>query len=166
MQKILLCLSIAIALLSSIVVTEGIGEKLNLRFKNNGDGIVTDLKTGLMWTKDANLPRDTFTFREAVDYVAGMNDGNQANFGYTDWRLPYLSELQSLIDYTMHTRWGHMLPSGHPFQNVKSLRFNNRSSATYLTNTDFSWFVSFYCRLVGHNVNSCYGYVWSVRDSQ
>ena len=166
MKKILIWFSIAIVLLFGIVFAEENSEKLNLRFKDNGNGTVTDLKTGLMWTKDANLTGDTLIFREAVDYVAGMNEESHANFGYTDWRLPYLSEFQNLIDYTSYTRWGHMLPSGHPFQNVKSLKFNDSRFATYLTNTDSAWFVFFYCGLVGHNTNYCYGYVWPVRGGQ
>jgi len=166
MRKMIIHISIAIVLLSGIVFAEKTGGKLNRRFNNNGDGTVTDLKTGLMWTKNANLPGDTLTFREAVDYVAGMNEGNRANFGYTDWRLPYLSELQSLIDYTRYKRQAHMLPLRHPFRNVQSLGFNDRSSATYLTNNDFFWFLSLYCGLVGHNVESCYGYVWPVRGGR
>lgn len=136
------------------------------RFKDNGDGTVTDPKTSLMWTKDANPTGDTMVFHQAFDYVEGMNEGKHPNFGYTDWRLPNLIELRSLIDYTKYTRKGHELPSGHPFQNVQSLRFNGRRSVTYLSNSDYSWFVSFYCRLVGHNVKSCYGYVWPVRGGQ
>jgi len=166
MQKILMYFSIAIVLLSGVVFAEETSGKLNIRFKDSGKGTVSDLKTDLMWTKDANLPGDTLTFREAVDYLAGMNEGNYENFGYIDWRLPYLSEFQSLLDYTKHTKWGYMLPSGHPFQNMKSLNFNNRSSPTYLANNDFYWFFFFYCGLVGHNVNSCYGYVWPVRGGQ
>ncbi len=166
MVKILIYLSIGIALFYSTVNAQETSKKLNLRFKNNGDGTITDLKTGLMWTKDADLLGDTLTFGEALDYIAGTNEGNNANFGYNDWRLPYLSELQSLIDYTKNTNLGHVLPSGHPFQNVQSLRLNDRSSATYLTNTDFPWLVSFYCGFVGHNVKSCYGYVWLVRKAQ
>ena len=136
------------------------------RFKDNGDGTITDPKTGLMWTKDANLPGDTVIFHQAFSYVKGMNEGKYPNFGYTDWSLPTLHELRSLIDYTKFTRWGHELPSGHPFQNVQSLRFNDRLSTTYLSNSEYPRFVSLYCRLVGHNVRSCFGYVWPVRGRQ
>jgi hypothetical protein len=136
------------------------------RFKDNGDGTVTDPETGLMWTKDANLPGDTMLFHQALDYIEEMNEGKYPNFGYTDWWLPTLSELRSLIDYTNFTRWGHIIPSGHPFQNVQSLNFNDRRSTTYLSNSDYPLFVSLYCRLVGHNVKSCYGYVWPVRGGE
>ena len=136
------------------------------RFKDNGDGTVTDPKTGFMWTQNANLPGDTMLFHQALNYVEGMNEGKYQNFGYTDWRLPTLNELRSLIDYTKYTRKGHELPSGHPFQNIQALRFNDRWSTTYLSNSEYPRFISFYCMLVGHNVRSCYGYVWPMRGIQ
>ena len=133
------------------------------RFKDNEDGTVTDPETTLMWAKDANLPGDTILFPQAINYIAKMNEGEYPNFGYTDWRLPSVKELRSLIDYTNLTRWGHTIPAGHPFQNVQLLEFNDRRSITYLSNSEYSWVVSLYCKLVGHNVKSCYGYVWPVR---
>jgi len=133
------------------------------RFEDNGDETVTDPKTGLMWTKDANLPGDTMLFHQALEYIEGINEGKYPNFGHTDWRLPTLRELRSLIDYTNFTGWAHAIPSGHPFENVQLLLFNDSRVVTYLHNSEFPTFVSLYCRLVGHNVKSCFGYVWPVR---
>jgi len=132
------------------------------RFKDNEDATVTDPDTGLMWTKNADLYEDTLLFHQALAYIKAMNEGVHPNFGYTDWRLPVRDELRSLIDYTKLTMQGHTLPLGHPFDNVQSMNPNGRA-ITYLYTTDHSWFVSLYCRLVGHNVTSCYGYVWPVR---
>lgn len=132
------------------------------RFKDHGNGTITDPETGLMWTKDANLPGDTMLFHQALTFIEEMNEGKYSNFGYTDWRLPTLNELRSLIDYTKHTRKGHVLPLQHPFENVQSLSLY-RQSVTYLSNSDYPRFVSLYCRLVGHNVAFCYGFVWPVR---
>ena len=144
-------------------VDEGSG-LLEPKFIDHGDGTVTDPETGLMWTENANIYGDTLLFHQALDYIEEMNGGRYANFGYTDWRLPSLSELRSLIDYTRLTRKGHTLPSGHPFEHVQSLNFNDKLS--YIGTSDHTWFVSLYCRLVGHNVNSCYGYVWPVRGGK
>jgi hypothetical protein len=68
------------------------------RFTPHRDGTVTDNLTGLMWTKEANLPGKRMTWQEALDYVAGMNVGTNSNFGYTDWCLPNISELESLVN--------------------------------------------------------------------
>ena len=146
--------------------TEEGAEPLSSRFKDNGDGTVSDPNTGLVWTKDANLPGDTMLFHQALDYIEEMNEGKHPNLGYADWRLPTLHELRSLIDYTKFTSEGHILPDGHPFANIQSLNFNSGTSPSYLSNSDHSLFISLYCRLVGHNVITCYGYVWPVRGRQ
>jgi hypothetical protein len=62
------------------------------RYQDNGDGTVTDLVTGLMWQQD---PGDKMTYDQAV---AGASSFNLA--GYSDWRLPTIKELYSLIDFS------------------------------------------------------------------
>ena len=74
------------------------------RFKDNGDGTITDPKTGLMWTKDANLPEDTMLFHHALDYIEEMNEGKYPNFGCTDWRLPTMEEALSLMETEKNSR--------------------------------------------------------------
>ena len=67
-------------------------------YRNNGDGTVTDLVTGLVWQKDPGAKK---TFAEAV---AGAKSFRLA--GKSDWRLPTIKELYSLIDfrgYSMQT---------------------------------------------------------------
>lgn len=59
-------------------------------YKDNGDGTVSDLNTGLMWQKD---PGPKKTWAEAVSGASQLRLG-----GYTDWRLPTIKELYSLFD--------------------------------------------------------------------
>lgn len=61
------------------------------RYQDNGDGTVTDLLTDLMWQAD---PGEKMTYDQAV---AGASDFNLAD--YTDWRLPTIKELYSLIQF-------------------------------------------------------------------
>lgn len=63
------------------------------RFVDNGDGTVTDKLTGLMWTKDADFAGGTRAWNAAVDFCENLDFA-----GYTDWRLPNLRELWSLIN--------------------------------------------------------------------
>ncbi len=58
-------------------------------YKDNGDGTVTDLVSGLMWQTD---PGKKKTYDEIVDGVSECRTG-----GYSDWRLPTTKELYSLI---------------------------------------------------------------------
>jgi hypothetical protein len=102
------------------------------RFVDLGDGTIADKLTGLIWTKDANLAGSK-TWQEALDYVAGMNSGTKKNFGYTDWRLPNINELESLIDAE---QYGPALPQGHPFTNVQSYYW---SSTTNASSPNYAW---------------------------
>ncbi len=61
-------------------------------YNNNGNGTITDLVTGLMWQKD---PGDKMTYSQAVSGANNFNLG-----GYTDWRLPTVKELYSLIQFS------------------------------------------------------------------
>lgn len=67
------------------------------RFVDNQDGTVTDLLTGLMWTKNANLSGGRLNWWDALAHVAAMNRGEHENFGYTDWRMPNIVEIESLV---------------------------------------------------------------------
>jgi len=58
-------------------------------YKDNGDGTVTDLNTGLMWTRD---PGSKKTYEQAAADASRCRVG-----GYRDWRLPTIKELYSLI---------------------------------------------------------------------
>jgi hypothetical protein len=64
-------------------------------FKDNGDGTVTDLKTGLVWEQSDAQNNVLRTWQQAVDYCAELNLG-----GKTDWRLPSRTELLSIVDYS------------------------------------------------------------------
>jgi hypothetical protein len=61
-------------------------------YRDNGDGTVTDLVTGLMWRQDPGTKK---TFRQAVAGAASCTTG-----GYSDWRLPTIKELYSLIQFS------------------------------------------------------------------
>jgi len=60
-------------------------------YKDNGDGTISDLVTGLMWTKD---PGEKMTYAQAIENASDCRVG-----GYDDWRLPTIKELYSLINF-------------------------------------------------------------------
>jgi CRISPR/Cas system-associated endoribonuclease Cas2 len=64
------------------------------RFKENGRGVVTDSRTGLMWQIiDSAMaePESCLTYEQALEYVKNLKTG-----GYTDWRLPTADELADI----------------------------------------------------------------------
>ena len=68
-------------------------------FIDNGDGTVTDLSTNLMWQKGGSS--EMVTWADAKEYVVQLNHHDFA--GYSDWRLPTLEELTSM----MESSWGN-----------------------------------------------------------
>lgn len=62
-------------------------------FVDHGDGTVTDTVTGLMWQQIG--PTDAMNWRDALAYCEALEFA-----GHTDWRLPDVNELQSLVDYS------------------------------------------------------------------
>jgi len=65
-------------------------------YRDNDDGTVTDLVTGLMWQK--GMGEKKVTLEEATEMAKAMTLG-----GYTDWRVPTIKELYSLIDFRGNT---------------------------------------------------------------
>ncbi|MGD9732942.1 MAG: DUF1566 domain-containing protein [Desulfamplus sp.] len=63
-------------------------------FVINGDGTITDVITGLMWQETKN---NATTWKDALYYCENLNLG-----GYTNWRLPTIKELGTLIDYNRY----------------------------------------------------------------
>jgi len=91
----------------------------NSRFTDHHDGTVTDNVTGLVWLKDAGCFGGAH-WADALGQVnglasgaCGLSDGSAAG----QWRLPNISELESLIDVFAHDP---ALTPGHPFTNVSS----------------------------------------------
>ncbi len=66
----------------------------NNAFVDNGDGTVTDIATGLMWSQDDN--GEHIYWKEALAYAESATLA-----GYDDWRLPNIKELQSIADYSV-----------------------------------------------------------------
>jgi len=65
-------------------------------FQENNDGTISDLATGLMWSK--NDSEKGMTWEEALAWVQQKNAENYQ--GYNDWYLPNVKELQSIVDYS------------------------------------------------------------------
>ncbi|MBF0534910.1 MAG: DUF1566 domain-containing protein [Nitrospirae bacterium] len=67
-------------------------------FVNNGNGTITDRATGLLW-QQTNGAKSTnsyqFTWKDALNYCDNLTLG-----GISNWRLPNVKELQSIVDYS------------------------------------------------------------------
>lgn len=76
------------------------GTQVEQSLVDNGDDTITDVNNGLMWAKyllggDGVAPPTQMNWNDAVDGALALELA-----GYTDWRLPNIKELQSIIDYS------------------------------------------------------------------
>jgi hypothetical protein len=68
------------------------GTVVDNAFVNNGNGTITDSSTSLMWmSTDADTAME---WADALQYAEDCTYG-----GYSDWRLPNVKELHSIVDY-------------------------------------------------------------------
>ncbi len=138
--------------------------------------IVTDELTSLMWQDNEAIVNVTKPWLETVNYTMCLNDTNLSGCydtsgdtatsycsklslgGYTDWRLPTLTELESIVDYS---KYG---PA------IDTIYFNNISSNLYWSSSTFegrkynAWIVYFYNGKVYRTRKDDNLYVRCVRD--
>ncbi len=138
--------------LTGLVIT---GEAQAERLVDNGDGTVTDTRTNLMWTKNAN-PLGELTWHDAMSrcssfYVTGISGWR----GIGGWRLPRIDELIGLST---------ALRGGHPFTGVQSSGY--WSGTTRADGTDGAWVVGMVRGSVGTDSRAGTYPVWPVRAGQ
>jgi hypothetical protein len=64
-------------------------------FTDNGNGTVTDVATGLMWSRADS--GSGMNWQDALAWVQARNSAS--HLGHSDWRLPDAKELHSLVDH-------------------------------------------------------------------
>jgi hypothetical protein len=95
------------------------------------NGMVEDRWTGLRWTSTAHSGANRMTWEEALVSPAALNQ--EKHGGCSDWRLPNIRELESLVDLTCHSP---ALAAGHPFQEVQDGYW---SSTTSVYEPRYAW---------------------------
>lgn len=132
----------------------------NPRFTDNGDQTMTDMLTGLIWTKNANPAAGTKTWQGALDYIKSLNKDNY--LGHSDWRLPNINEMKSLIDKGQTNQSTWLNTQG--FYNVRADFYWSGSTVAY--SPYVAWYVRMTAGYVGNYGKNSNFYVWPVRSSQ
>ncbi|MBK1647788.1 DUF1566 domain-containing protein [Rhabdochromatium marinum] len=134
------------------------------RYVINDNGTVTDGITGLMWKRCAeglsgtdcsSGTAATYTWQQALELAPLSNFA-----GYTDWRLPNLKELSSLVEMRCH----NPAINGNSFPNTPSAWFWSASPDAY--NSDYAWYLFFGSGGDGDYPKFGNPYVRLVRDRQ
>jgi hypothetical protein len=165
--------------------TAGAGKQWpTTRFVASGN-CVTDNLTGLMWAKNAIIgfettdgggpiaqpdyantepTLNTLSWANSKTAISNMNAATSKLCGYSDWRLPNVNELQSLLNYAATQA------SSTPAAWLNSQGFSNVRTVIYWSSTAYngsnSWNVYFYD---GRSYSDAVGFtnsVWPVRGGQ
>ena len=155
-----------------------------VRFVDNRDGTITDFQTRLMWEKKDDAgglhDKDLFlTWPSALsDWLPELNGrtndpGTQAGFaGYTDWRIPTIVELQTLIDVK------HTAPAVDPVFNTEctsgcsvtscscTAAFAYWSSSTFANGPSSAWIVAFFNGYENNDEKGLLDHVRAVRGGR
>ena len=102
----------------------------NPRFIDNADATVTDSCTGLMWQKNSGNGGAGLPWCDALGYCEDINFAT-----HTDWRLPNIRELESIVDYG----------NGPAFDTTAFPNHSNAhwSSTTVTDSAANAWYVDF-----------------------
>lgn len=113
------------------------GQNPGVYLVDNGNGTVTDSRTGLVWQQDET---GAMTWGDPFSYCEGLDLG-----GSTSWRLPSIKELESLSD---DMKFSPAIDIGN-FPNAQSS--NYWSSTTFALQPSLVWFVNFDDGVVDYN---------------
>ena len=113
------------------------GETTVQSFTDQGDGTVTDNVTGLGWQKaDDDVKRN---WEDALAYCEDLE-----LTGRTDWRLPDIKELRSIVD---NTRYDPSIDTAYFPGTASSYYWSSSTNAYYAV---YGWYVYFYHGSVAH----------------
>ena len=143
------------------------GTWANPRFTDLSNGTMLDNNTGLIWPQDANapgpaacIPTTTKSWQAALVYVKCLNANSY--LGFTDWRLPNVLELVSLVNASQSNPSAWLIAQG--FTAVQADSYWSSSSAA--DDPSSARCVGMDGGDVDENDKSDSGYVWPVLSAQ
>ena len=135
----------------------------DMSYTDNGNGTITDNCTGLMWKKcsepDTSTTtcagtHSTYTWENALARCEGLTYPADS---YTDWRLPNIKELHSIVNFNNYN------PSISTSTFPTTVASSYWSGTTYVYNPSNAWYVSFFYGNTGSYYKTGNSYVRCVR---
>ena len=134
-----------------------------MAFRDNGDGTITDDRTGLMWEKKTRPPNSSSDDVHNVNYgyfwsapeVTGTEpDGtaftmflrilNESRFaGHSDWRLPTRQELLSIVDASKYPRINEIFGPANVKRRPPTCYYWTSETRTEIPGDHNAWAVNF-----------------------
>jgi len=144
----------------SVIPCTGTGQDGDLKkgvplaYRDNGDGTITDVNTGLMWEKllqDGSIHdvSNLYTWADAFAVKIATLNGGGGFAGHADWRVPNLTELESIRNLQNYN------PAVSPAFNTGCVAsctvttcsctqsFFYWSSSSYAYSPQYAWYVYF-----------------------
>jgi hypothetical protein len=129
-----------------------------MRFKV-ADDAVSDMATGLTWMRNADIIQKPVKWGDALSTIHRINA--EKHFGFNDWRLPNIRELESLTDMTVHSP---AVAARKWFFSVQSFYW---SSTTSVYDPSYAWTLYTEDGNIGVGFkNGADFHVWPVRTSE
>jgi len=140
------------------------------RYTDNGDGTVTDNRTGQFWLKNANCfgEQNWKTAMQSATNLAqgqcGLRDGSRRGM----WRLPTKEECEAMLDERYkrpalsNAAGTGQWKDGDAFS---GLQYWYWSSTTHTHYSSYAWYVDLDVGGVGNIGKADTNYVWAVRGS-
>ena len=144
--------------------------RAGFRYKDNGNGTITDNRSGLIWLKNANCfgAQNWEKAKQSAATLASGQCGLRDGSGAGDWRLPTKEELKAMMDkkYKIpalsNAKGTAQWKEGEVFSSVQSGYW---SSATHAGTTSYAWYANLNDGYVGADLKTSTNDVWPVRDS-
>lgn len=124
------------------------------RFQVEGE-TVTDLLTGLSWTKNSNPAGFPLQWAEGLDFIDSINSEEYS--GRKDWRMPNRHELHSLISFN---NCKPALPADHPFGKIFLAWY--WTSTSYAGGLNHAWRVHLEGGRMFYGEKNDYSLLWPV----
>ncbi len=137
-----------------IVINETISANNLQLTRDDTKEVVIDQNRKLMWQDDASVKTTKKDWSGAINYCDNLNFA-----GYSDWRLPKIDELESIVD---DTKYNPAIKTG--FKNIASGVY--WSSSPRISDSSNAWNVNFSSGYDAWNAKSGSDLVRCVRDSK
>jgi hypothetical protein len=130
------------------------------RFSIYKTDCIVDNLTGLMWSRNAwNLTSPT-------SWSVSVLNPPTAFFacGFSDWRLPNINELQSLVNFEKSNNVDWLISQGFFFLNVLPIRYWSSTSAADAPESN-AWFINMVDGFIAEDSKLATYFIWPVRGT-
>lgn len=169
---ILLIMLFILSVLGGAVLSQEVKEQApqKPRFEHT-DLALTDNKTGLVWTLNANLADRQFSWNGTFDDIEGSVN-REKYAGFRDWRVPTKEEMLTLVEMAKSRGYDGSSAERSLAAGLTSIGFKNVQHAAYWSSSENrfyaaeAWIVDMSNGTASFADKALYYYLWPVRSKR